>query len=58
MVELYTMNTKQGLIKYRGGTTTAITANISSGDFDITQQEHKVQDKLQVLQHLEEMVSF
>ena len=38
MVEQYTMNTKQGLIKLKGGTTTAITANISSGDFDITQQ--------------------
>ena len=29
---------KQGQIKLEGGTTTAILANISSGDFDISQR--------------------
>ena len=37
------MNTKQEQIKLKGGTTTAITANISSGDFDITQQRRSAQ---------------
>ena len=32
------MNTKQGQIKNKNGTITAITSNITSGDFDITQR--------------------
>ena len=37
-VEQHTMNMKQEQIKLEGGTTTAILANISSGDFDISQR--------------------
>ena len=47
-----------GTDQVKGGTTTAITANISSGDFDITQAREQVQDNQQVLPDLEEMVNF
>ena len=48
-----------GTDQVKGGTVTAITANIASGDFDISQRRAQVlQDSQQVLQILEEMVSF
>ena len=46
-----------GTDQNRNGTITAITSNIESGDFDITQAHHQ-QDNKQVLQHLKEMVNF
>ena len=47
-----------GTDQNKNGTITAITANISSGDFDITQaKSSKAQVNQQVLQHLEEMVN-
>ena len=36
MVLQHTINTKQAQIKLRGGTVTAITGTITSGDYDIT----------------------
>ena len=47
-----------GTDQNRNGTITAITANILSGDYDITQQGASAQVKLQELQHSEEMESF
>ena len=47
-----------GTDQVKGGTVTAITANIASGDFDITQARAQGHWKSkQVLQHLEEMVN-
>ena len=41
MVEQFTMNMKQGTDQNKNGTITAITSNIVSGDFDITQRVFK-----------------